>query len=105
MDKYKQLTVDLCKAKELATHCDLSDDGGTCNFDSAMLRLPRWQKEKVEGAVRDAGLRAFFHDRSKCWVISVPVPAQGYARTKQAELMSEQLRADGYAAYVYYQMD
>ena len=75
--KYADLSRALKIAAEAgAAAARLSDDGGTCNFDSASLYLKGWNGRKVEQAAREA-----------------------------AEAMSASLKASGYHSGVYYQMD
>ena len=33
---------------------DFGEDGGTCNFDSPSLLLPRWQEKKIKQAAKEA---------------------------------------------------
>lgn len=106
MDKYEKLTEDLKKAAFVAKEFAYEiDDGGTCNFDSLMLVLFRYDKEKTLEAIRKAGLRAFKDSFWKSYIISPPIPAQGDMRTIQAEKMAECMKKFGYDATVYYQMD
>lgn len=106
--KYAKLAKDLKAAHEYGLAHMGADDGGTCNFDSPTLCLPRWNKEKVEAAVKEAGLRCFEwrpFGGTKFWVISVPGTGQGYTRTNAAEAMKEYLGNAGYHAGMYYQAD
>lgn len=106
MKFYEQLTKDLEIAKkEAIAVAAMTDDGGTCNFDSLMLSLPRKQHAKVFDAVKKAGLRAWYSEFWKSFIISTPVFAQGNRRTAQAEKMRDFMESVGYDASVYYQMD
>lgn len=104
--KYLKLAEDLAKAAEAARMTVPPEDGGTCNFDSLMLYLPRWEAAKVKLAAEAAGIYA-----GKCcgykstFTFSVPVFAQGYARTKQAEVMDRVMKDLGYESGVFYMMD
>ena len=105
--KYAKLAEDLRKAAAVGrAAADLSDDGGTCNFDAASLRLDGWIRAKVEQAAREAGVGCFVWNLwgSKSYVFPIAC-GQGNARTAGAEAMSEHLKNAGYAASVYYQMD
>ena len=86
-----------------------TDAGGTCNFDSPTLYLPRWNKEKVKAAVKAAGLNSFEwmpFGRSRAFlVVSVPCAGQGYTRTNAAKAMSKRLGEFGYDSGMYYQAD
>ena len=109
MTKYENLTNDLksavYKAEEFASNSN--DDGGTCNFDTLALKLPRYNEKETLKAIESAGTRAY--KTSWCgeyfFFISNPVIAQGTKRTAQAEIMANYMRDKGYDAYVYYQMD
>ena len=84
-----------------------TDDGGTCNFDSPTLYLPRWNRKKVEAAAKTAGVGCFMWSSfsKRCYVFSVPGVGQGYTRTNAAEAMKDFLKSRGYEAGMYYQMD
>ena len=107
-EKYLKLAADLAEvhARALAETADV-DDGGTCNFDSPTLMLPRWVKAYVREAARIAGVGAFQTKTwgSTFWVICPRVPAQANRRTVCAERMSQLLNEKGYESYMYYQMD
>lgn len=108
MNKYEQLKVDLieafARAKEKAMQID---DGGTCNSDCCILYLSRYNEEKTIEAIREAGIDGFktSYCRKVCFMLSVPVEAQGDRRTKQAEEIYKVMIDKGYNASVYYQMD
>lgn len=103
-DKYTRLTDDLRAASSAALLSADHDDGGTCNFDSLMLSLPRWNHQKIEDAIENAGLTGY-HLTGSSWCISPPIPAQGFRRTAQAEAMRDKMKELGYTAAVYYQID
>lgn len=107
MDKYGQLTADLLAAVKGSEQMEQTEDGGTCNFDSPALVLPRWNLEKTEAAIRNAGLRSFIWDcfGKRKFVLSVPTSGQGNRRSRRAEAMQDSLKSAGYDASVYCQMD
>lgn len=74
--KYLKLAKDLKAAYEYGKAHMGTDDGGTCNFDSPTLYLPRWNKEQVKAAVKAAGLNSFewkpFGRQRAFLVVSVP---------------------------------
>jgi hypothetical protein len=106
--KYLKLAEDLAAAHStaLAETADV-DDGGTCNFDSPMLSLPRWNRAHVEEAARIAGVGAFQWRgwAGTYWVFCPRVPAQANRRSACSERMYELLKEKGYDASMYYQMD
>lgn len=107
--RYAKLAADLKAACEYGKAHMGTDDGGTCNFDSPTLYLPRWNKEKVKAAVKAAGLNSFewtpFGRNRAFLVVSVPCAGQGYTRTNAAEAMSKRLGELGYDSGMYYQAD
>ena len=106
-DKYTQLASDLTAAVAAARAAAPGPDGGTCNFDSLMLSLPRWNAAKIEAAAKAAGIRTFdstFFGR-KVWLFTVPCGGQADMRTRQAEAMYKAMKEAGYNASVWYQMD
>lgn len=106
--KYAKLRDDLKTAADQAREvAKTSDDGGTCNFDSATLYLRGWNSKKVEQAAREAGVGFFIWNLwgSKSFVFPIPGTAQGNARTEAAEAMRESLKGMGYDAGMYCQAD
>lgn len=106
--KYADLAEALKKAftvgKEAASR---TNDGGTCNFDAPTLNLKGWVEAKVKQAAKAAGVGCFVWNLwgSKRYVFSLPIGAQGNARTMAAEAMSNSLKVAGYDAGMYYQAD
>lgn len=105
--KYLRLVDDLKAAAEAAEAFKDYDDGGTSNFDDLMLSLPRFEEIKIKAAAKRAGLTASAGRcmKQKIYRILPPHGGQGFRRTKQAEAMAEVMRARGYEASVWYQMD
>jgi hypothetical protein len=109
LDK-KKLVEDLKAAKAAAELVAMrSDDGGTCNFDSAMLDVKGARERDVMEAIEEAGLHGYRHSGGWMWKgmysLSAPVFGQGNCRTVQAEKMALELRERGWKTSVYYQMD
>lgn len=107
--KYAQLRDALITALEAGRAAEAAnpEDGGTCNFDSAALQLPRWNAALVEQAAREAGTHCFVWTLwgSKSYVFGPSTRAQGNARSRNADAMVAALRQLGYDAYEYCQMD
>lgn len=107
--KYAKLRDDLKIAMAAGRRAETEepDDGGTCNFDSPCIKLPRWQHALIQRAAKEAGSNAMEWDLygDKRWVFSPDTRAQGNARTVNAEAMYKKLKELGYAAGMYYQMD
>lgn len=106
--KYAELAKDLEAAAaygmEVAAN---TEDGGTCNFDSATLNLRGWRSAKVKAAAKAAGVGCSVWNLygSKRYVFSIPGCGQANAKTAAAEAMREALQLSGYDAGMYYQMD
>lgn len=106
--KYLQLSEDLkCAALVAKEVAEKTDDGGTCNFDAAVLYLKGWNEEKVKQAANAAGVgcSTWTLFGVKQYVFSPSVRAQANARTEAAEAMKDVLAEKGYEASMYYQMD
>ena len=106
--RYLKLSQDLRTAAAAARQAAaLSDDEGTCNFDTAMLTLPKWHGAKVKQAADAAGVicSAFEWFGQRRYFVSCGAAGQANSRTAAAEAMAKVLSELGYAASVYYQMD
>ena len=106
--KYAQLRDDLIAAYNETEHLEDTEDGGTCNFDSPVLHLDRWSKEKVKQAAREAGGSAWqwtWGSRVMGWVVSPRSSGQANRRTRRAEAIAKAMEAKGYSVGMYYQMD
>lgn len=106
--KYAKLRDDLKAALEQTAHIEQDeDDGGTCNFDSPSLRLPRWNGKLIEQAAKEAGSSAFKWDLygNIRWVFNPCSSGQGNRRSRRAEAITKVLRAMGYDAIDYCQAD
>lgn len=107
--KYAQLRDDLKAALEAGRNAEQEnpEDGGTCNFDSVALFLPRWQESKIEQAAKEAGTSCFSWNLfgGRRYVFGPDTRAQGNARTRNAEAMTRALAEMGYQATDYCQMD
>lgn len=105
--KYAKLAEDLRQAAVIGyAAAAKSSDGGTCNFDAVCLKLKGWQGAKIKAAAKVAGVGCSEWNLwgSKSWVFPIAA-GQADARTDAAEAMRDHLKAQGYEASVYYQMD
>lgn len=104
--KYAKLRDDLRIALKAGRSAEDAnpEDGGTCNFDSAALKLPRWKEAMVKQAAKEAGTGAFkWHNG---WFVFGPnTSGQANARSRNAEAMTKSLDSLGYEAFEYCQMD
>lgn len=105
--KYKKLSDDLKAAMEYGRAHAGTDDGGTCNFDAPCIPAKGWKESLVKNAAREVGIGAstWKLGGEKAFVFSVPDVGQGYTRTRAAEAACDYLKAHGYPAGMYYQMD
>lgn len=107
--KYAQLRDDLILALTVGSAVEAAnpEDGGTCNFETLQLYLPRWKHKLVEQAAKEAGTRGFTTTAygSKIWLFPPNTNGQANARTRNAEAMAKIMHQRGYDASVWYQMD
>lgn len=107
--KYAKLAEDLRAALAVGRAAENADreDGGTCNFDSPSLYLPRWNYSLIERAAREAGCSCYEWKLfgSKNIVFTPDSGAQANARSRNAEAMCDELKRRGYDAMMYYQCD
>ena len=107
--KYAKLRDDLKAALNAGREAEAKnpEDGGTCNFDSAAIKLPRWNKALVLQAAEEAGTRAWEWNLwgTRMWVFVPDSHAQANARSRNAEAMVKVLTALGYDAMDYCQAD
>lgn len=106
--KYAKLRDDLKRAFDATADLDKTEDGGTCNHDAPALTLPRWNADKVEQAVKEAGGRGAWKWNSYGnirFVIGFPTSGQGNRRMRRSEAITKMLRDMGYDAFEYCAMD
>lgn len=102
-----ELSHALIKAREKASRYENLLDEGTCNFDAPQIFLQNWTSEDIDRAFDKACLRYDIQQRGKNTVVEIYGCLSGQAsrRTQMAEAVRDSLKADGYEAYVYYQID
>lgn len=106
-ERSENLKNALIRAKEAALKFAGVEDGGTCNFDSPMLRLYRWRQTEIEEAFNGTGLNCFATTifGTKYYVVCGGAYGQANRRTAMAEEMCRIIKAAGFDAEMYYQMD
>lgn len=106
-DKVIRLSEALIRANLAALSVQM-EDSGTCNFDSCVIRLPRWKDYEIKQACELAGIE-IGEQLSGYWrgyrFVSTAMHGQAGLRTKMAEVAKQSLAADGYDTAMYYQMD
>ena len=106
-ERSENLKKALIRAKEAALLFAGVNDGGTCNFDSPMIRLYRWRQAEIEEAFNGTGLRYFDTTifGTKYYVVCGGAYGQANRRTTMAEEMCRIIKEAGFEATMYYQMD
>ncbi len=102
--KYRQLAIDLEKAKIYAWEHMGDNDTGSFNFDSPYIYLPRWRQKLVSAAAKTAGLSCD-KLRDGRFLLNIPEVGDCCTRTKAAELMCDFLKELGYHTGVFYMLD
>lgn len=98
-----KLVNDIATANNAAFEYSEISDGGTCNFDTPIMKikLSRKEREALKDFLTPIGGRYY-----KDWYyVEVCLFGQGDRRTRMAEAAAEVLENLGYTACVSYQMD
>lgn len=106
--KYAKLRDDLLAAYAETEYLEQTEDGGTCNYDSPTLQLPRWNADKIKQAAKEAGGSAWkwtWGSTVMGWVFSPRSSGQANRRSRRAEAISAALKRMGYDVGMYYQAD
>jgi len=107
--KYAKLRDDLRKAADAARlAAGPAEDGGTCNFDSAALSLPRWRDALVREAAKQAGCTCSdwtLYGHKHYVFYPFGIAGQANRRSRAAEAMTRALAGMGYEAMDYCQAD
>ena len=106
--KYKQLSEDIRKAIKAgqAAEVGIDDNAGSSNLDSVIIRLPRWNHEKIRQAAKEAGVNVVVSGYSSRGILLDPVTSgQGQRRTVNVRAMKKSLENAGYNVSIYYCMD
>lgn len=103
-----QLAEAIKKAVAAAQSHANDDDGGTCNFDAAYIKVPGMWKKQASDIETLSGVRlSLWEDHAYFGRILMlsGTSGQGNRRTRMAEAMRHSLEADGVESGMYYQMD
>jgi hypothetical protein len=106
--KVQNLVNALKKSNEAALKLKDTEDGGSCNFDSPIIKLPRWKESEIKEASEESGVD--IGDQLSGWhkgyrFVGTVKYGQANCRTRMAEAAKKSLEADGYDVSMYYQMD
>lgn len=98
-----RLIEDLANAACVAFMFDDAEDGGSCNFDTPMMKikLSRKEKEQMKDFLTPVGEKGY----RDCYFVEIPLRGQANRRTVMAEAATRFLKSVGYEASVYYQLD
>lgn len=88
------------KAQELSD----TEDGGTCNFDTCILNIKMPKKLREATSLHITRITWGYY-KGLYFVQDIPQNGCGNRRTRQAEAAEQCLRAAGYDAHVYYEVD
>lgn len=81
------------------------EDGGTSNFDTPILQLPKdWSKEEIKEAFISTGLYPEITKDNMIYILRA-CQGQGFRRTAMAEAFRDSLRSSGFTSYVEYKTD
>ena len=100
------LVLALRQAAEDAAKFKDTEDGGTCNLDSAVFWPGRTKKEVIEAAAAESGVDCFISEwfGRRCVFVCIG-SGQGNRRSRMAKAAYESLKLSGLDASIYYQMD
>src|SRR5579871_1003126 len=86
------------KAAALAADPGPEADGGTCNFDTPAIRLPRVRERFVQECAAEAGIEASPFDwlgGRRWFFVFVPLNGQANRRSRMAEAANRKLKELG----------
>ncbi len=100
-----KLEMAIMKAEMEAQKYADTEDGGTCNFDTPMVKVKATEKQlaQMEWRVFKEGERQ--PDGGTWFQILIRLSGQGNRRTRMAEAAAKSLQESGYNSSVYYAMD
>lgn len=103
----KAVWIDQIKtAKRMADRAieENPSDGGTCNFDEAMLKREKFfTYEEIISIFNECGLSASRHKAG--WLLVGGIHGQAEKNTRWAKTFAFWLEEQGFETSVYYQMD
>jgi len=108
-----QLRETLIRARDAALTANRggADDGGTCNFDSAVMHVPKADVPIVRAAAEGIGVRVAVGDwlcgseQAAVFLSADGARGQADANTRAARALCDVLKEAGLPAMMFYQMD
>lgn len=106
-EKINKLITALNKAKTAANEFADSEDGGSCNFDSCVIKLLRWTENDINEVKNISGISigtqlSGWHKGYR--IVSIG-SGQANRNKRMAEAAKKSLKEDGYDVYMYYELD
>lgn len=106
----KLAALSMNKLGPAATSQDYMDfDGGSCNFDSPVLKIAGFSKQDLQEVSKASGVEIGDKLSSRMWkgyaFVQVPLYGQAMNRTRMAEAAQDELEKWGLESAMYYQMD
>lgn len=97
----------LLNAVNRASMLDDTEDSGTCNFDSVVIKITIPAKLAAQAWVKLDKMLVSDYGRmwKGCYMVNIPLSGQANRRTRMAEAARDALVEAGYDAFMYYQMD
>lgn len=107
-EKVLKLVEALKRANEEALKFSSVEDSGSCNLDSAVIKLLRWKEEEIKEVSELSGV-SLSDKLSGFWngyrFVSTEMHGQANKRSRMAEASKKSLEKDGYDVCMYYQAD
>lgn len=100
-----KLEMAILKAEKEAQKYADTEDGGSCNFDTPMIKVKATEKQlaQMDWQVFKVGKRQ--SDRETWYQVLINLSGQGNRRTRMAEAAAKSLQEQGYESSVYYEID
>lgn len=93
--------------KAVQVYLDNPEDGGTCNFDNCLVKLPRMSTDDITCVRLISGvtLGDVHYSSKKYRTTGIALLGQGNLRTRMAEMINRVMQEHGYESMMFYQMD
>lgn len=108
LEKVNKLIEAIERANKAALSIENNEDGGTCNFDTPIIKLDRWTEEELHHVKKQTDVSigdklSGYHKGYR--FVFTEMEGQANRRTRMAEAAKKSLQNDGYDVSMYYQMD
>lgn len=102
-NELRELGEALLRAQDAALACANVNDGGSCNFDRAVLGVRLTQKQADSLPIKLT--KCSYGIWKGWWFVHTELYGMAMRRTAMAEAAANSLSASGYDASVYYMLD